>query len=799
MSFRVNTNVASLQSREYLRQTTESQGKTIARVTSGLRIIASGDDAAGLAIANGFRSDQAVLSQGVRNANDGLSTLQTLDGGINNISKLLDRARTLATQSSSGTFTGDRGVLDTEFSSVIGEIDRQAQAIGLTTGGAFAKSISVFIGGGRSANGISTTTNGSVGVDLSNSTVDSKSLGLKGVQAQGVSSVDIGAGSASTSVQAIVTDTTNVGSVAVGGFSDFYFKGPGFSDGERIKVAVNLSGITNVDNLATNINAAIDAAGAGSSQQATAFKNAGIRATVVTDSTGKKSLGFSSASSAFQVAAGDRLSNALLGNVTSPSNPTGVTLTNTVTAGSNTAAPAATFGATGAGTVSIRFQGANLTSPVDLALTVAAGTTIEQALTSLTSAVAGNAALQAAGITVSTATAGSALVFSNARGERFEALSSGDVGNVLGLGSFQSSTGASGTFDYKTIVGNVSGAFAAAAETLEFSVGGGPTQSLAVTVTTATGVGATEALNAAIASNATLSAAGLVASFGGGAITITSTNDSKFRLNSVGATNNFGFNDRGGAQATGVADLAEAQAGNTAVNAFSAGGAQQTSLLSFTGIRGGGDDQTITITANNASGVSQSLGVVLRNDNTVRNAGTVDEAIDAINTQLQQSNNDTLKQVVAVKDKASAGGAEGIRFISNLASFKVAVGTNEGVTGIGSQGTVVTAATVGSGATATISSQASAEKAVIALGEAISTLGTAQAVVGRGQNQFTYAVNLAQSQLTNLAASESRIRDADLAEEAANLTKAQILLQAGISALSQANSAPQQVLSLLRG
>ena len=393
MSFRVNTNVASLQSREYLRQTTESQGKTISRVTSGLRIIASGDDAAGLAIANGFRSDQAVLSQGVRNANDGLSTLQTLDGGINNISKLLDRARTLATQSASGTFTGDRGVLDTEFSSVIGEIDRQAQAVGLTTGGAFARSLSVFIGGGRSANGISTTTNGSVGVDLSSSTVDSKSLGLKGVQAQGVSSVDIGTGSASTSVSAIVSDATNTGSTAVGGFTDFYFKGPGFSDGERIKVAVNLSGVTNVDNLATNINAAIDSAGAASSQQATAFKNSGVRATVVTDSTGKKSLGFTSASSAFQVAAGDRLSNALLGNVTSGSNPTGVTLTNTVTGGSATAAAATTFGATGAGTVSVRFQGANLTSPVDIALTVAAGTTIEQALASLSDMTAGAIAI----------------------------------------------------------------------------------------------------------------------------------------------------------------------------------------------------------------------------------------------------------------------------------------------------------------------------------------------------------------------------------------------------------------------
>lgn len=799
MSFRVNTNVASLQSREYLRQTTESQGKTINRVTSGLRIIASGDDAAGLAIANGFRSDQAVLSQGVRNANDGLSTLQTLDGGINNISKLLDRARTLATQSASGTFTGDRSVLDTEFSSVIGEIDRQAQAVGLTTGGAFAKSLSVFIGGGRSANGISTTTNGSVGVDLSTSTVDSKSLGLKGVQAQGVSSIDIGAGSASTSVQAIVSDSTNAGSLAVGGSTDFFFKGPGFSDGERIKVAVNLSGVTNVDNLATNINAAIDSAGAASSQQATAFKNAGVRATVVTDSTGKKSLGFTSASSAFQVAAGDRLSNALLGNVTSASNPAGLTLTNTATGGSATAAAASTFGATGAGTVNVRFQGANLTSPVDIALTVAAGTTIEQALTSLTSAVSSNASLQAAGISVSTATAGSALVFSNARGERFEALSSGDVGNVLGLGSFQSQAGTSGNFDYKTITGNVSGTFAAASETLEFSVGGGPTQSLAVTVTTATAAGAAEALNAQFAANATTAAAGLVATVGGGAITITSTNDSKFRLNSVGATNVFGFNDRGGAQATGVADAAETQAGNTTINAFNAGGSQQTNLLSFTSIKSGGDDQTVTITANNASGVSQSLGVVLRNDNSVRNAGTVDEAIDAINTALQQSNNDTLKQVVAVKDKATSGGAEGIRFISNLSSFKVSVGTNEGGTGVGGQGTVVTADTIGTGATASINSQASAEKAVTALGQAISTLGTAQAVVGRGQNQFTYAVNLAQSQLTNLAASESRIRDADLAEEAANLTKAQILLQAGISALSQANSAPQQVLSLLRG
>ena len=290
MSFRINTNVASLQSREYLRQTSEAQGKTIGRVTSGVRILASGDDAAGLSIANTFRSDQAVLSQGIRNANDGLSTLQTIDGGINNISKLLDRARTLATQSASGTFTGSRTVLNSEFQSVLTEIDRQAQSIGLNTSGSFAKSLSVFIGGGRSSSGTTAITNGSVGVDLSNSTVDAKSLGLKGVQAQGVSSIDIGTGSASTSVSAIVGNATNVGSLATAGFTDFYFRGPGFGDDNRVKVAVNLSGINDIDTAVTNINAAIESAGNGVSASATAFKNAGIKAVAVTDSAGKKSL-----------------------------------------------------------------------------------------------------------------------------------------------------------------------------------------------------------------------------------------------------------------------------------------------------------------------------------------------------------------------------------------------------------------------------------------------------------------------------------------------------------------------------
>src|SRR5512140_3315498 len=220
MSYSINTNIAGLQAQDYLRLTTDFQAKTINRVTSGLRIITSGDDAAGLAIANGFRSDRAVLTQGVRNANDGLSTLQTIDGGINNISQLIDRARTLAAQSASGTLTGSntRTVLNSEFQSVIGEIDRQAQAIGLDQNGLFAKSLSVFIGGGRENNGVSSIDNGSVGVDLSTSTVDSKSLGLKGLQVAGgiAGTTDIGNASV-TSINNIVTNNTNTSTEEVSG------------------------------------------------------------------------------------------------------------------------------------------------------------------------------------------------------------------------------------------------------------------------------------------------------------------------------------------------------------------------------------------------------------------------------------------------------------------------------------------------------------------------------------------------------------------------------------------------------
>src|SRR5438105_523522 len=141
----IQTNVNSLVAQQNLSVNSTFQSKTIQQLTSGYRINSSGDDAAGLAVANKFRNTISELTQGVANGNDGVAQLQIMDGGMNNISMMLDRLKTLATQSASGTFTGNRTTLNSEFQTDLAEIDRQATSIGLNTGGLFNKKLDVYL------------------------------------------------------------------------------------------------------------------------------------------------------------------------------------------------------------------------------------------------------------------------------------------------------------------------------------------------------------------------------------------------------------------------------------------------------------------------------------------------------------------------------------------------------------------------------------------------------------------------------------------------------------------------------
>ena len=174
MALSIQTNVASLNAQNNIRVNTAFQANTINQLSSGYRINSSADDAAGLAVANRFRGDTAELSQGVQNAQSGISSLQIIDGGLNNVSNILDRLRTLATESASATFTGDRGTLNTEYQGLLTEINRQAANVKLNTGGVYNTNLVTYVGGG------SNTANAQVSVDLSgtNNAVDSSALGI---------------------------------------------------------------------------------------------------------------------------------------------------------------------------------------------------------------------------------------------------------------------------------------------------------------------------------------------------------------------------------------------------------------------------------------------------------------------------------------------------------------------------------------------------------------------------------------------------------------------------------------------
>ncbi len=177
----LQTNIDSINAQTNLDLNNQLQSQTIQQLTSGYRINSSADDAAGLAVANGLRSNIAELTQGVNNANDATSQLQIIDGGLSNISTILDRLKTLATESASSTFTGNRQTLNQEYSSLISEITRQASNINLNSGGTFNKTLSTYIGGANNA------TNASVTVDLSGTSnaVDATSLQLNGTNVLG--------------------------------------------------------------------------------------------------------------------------------------------------------------------------------------------------------------------------------------------------------------------------------------------------------------------------------------------------------------------------------------------------------------------------------------------------------------------------------------------------------------------------------------------------------------------------------------------------------------------------------------
>ncbi len=129
MGLVINNNPASVNAQRNLNSANMNLNKSLSRLSSGLRIVTAGDDAAGLAISESLRSQVASLEQASRNSMDGISMLQIAEGALNEVSSKLIRLRELTMQSANGTVSDDqKDMLDSEFQALTDEIDRIAKA-----------------------------------------------------------------------------------------------------------------------------------------------------------------------------------------------------------------------------------------------------------------------------------------------------------------------------------------------------------------------------------------------------------------------------------------------------------------------------------------------------------------------------------------------------------------------------------------------------------------------------------------------------------------------------------------------
>jgi flagellin len=125
----IKNNMMAASAARYLGQSYDALATSVERLSSGLRINSASDDAAGMAVRELMRADIAVLEQGTRNAQDGVSMLQTMEGAMQVIDNLLVRMQELAEQAATGSYSSaQRAIMDNEFDEMANEIERIATA-----------------------------------------------------------------------------------------------------------------------------------------------------------------------------------------------------------------------------------------------------------------------------------------------------------------------------------------------------------------------------------------------------------------------------------------------------------------------------------------------------------------------------------------------------------------------------------------------------------------------------------------------------------------------------------------------
>ena len=208
MALIINNNPASISAQRNLSISTNQLGRSVERLSSGLRITRAADDAAGLGLSESLRAQIRSINQSVRNSSDGISLTQIADGAASTIGNLLSRLRELSSQSASGTVGNtERSYIDQEFVALRSEIDRIAQVTefngqALTSGSTISFSIAI---GFRSGSGNT--------LDLALNDITTSSLGISSVNVSTSANATSALANIDNAISAIATARAEYGSI----------------------------------------------------------------------------------------------------------------------------------------------------------------------------------------------------------------------------------------------------------------------------------------------------------------------------------------------------------------------------------------------------------------------------------------------------------------------------------------------------------------------------------------------------------------------------------------------------------
>ena len=793
MSLRINYNLASSSAQRGLASSQDLYSRMASRLSTGLRINQAADDTAGMAVSEKLKNQVRGLNQAQRNAQDSVSMLQTAEGALTETHGILARIRELAVQSANDTLTAsDRANLQAEADQLVAEVDRIASS--------------------TQFNGI-TLLNKNSSVSLHNSglgltfQIGANSGNTLGVTLSAVRSQDLGDVQTLNAAHAVTggAKTIDVGSATAVNYNATV--DTAFDVRDAINAANgNITASVKNGKLRLESSAAVGTvfANDGGNLQSTLFAtNATVN--TVASSTSLEDLGVSASGTMTITATSAAITGATtLANLGISSGDT-LVLGLSKAAGTGGAAGTMTLadlGVSAGGTLTLAFADAGV-SPTEtrsVAVTYQTSDTLSALASRIDTAVTEAAALTASGntgtdtlaVTVGGSAGSGAITLTG----NTTAYSGGTLTINAGtiLTDLADSNSGSGSLISKLNLTTITGATT------------GTTSASSASVNTAA---FTESVTYTVGSETDLTAfaAGLQTAIqGAGAIGTSTAFDVTSATAVINGSNQLAIDVSPSSNGVTIATitgsgtnalrtlfgLGAAPASATATSAMNVAAQTETATVSYTtsdtlstiatkiatAVTGIGRVGTSLIAGNAGTAASFNAGTSMIDITGVDTDTTLTFSSGALRTALNLAAPDTVT--------ASGTTSSSAAIVQN--AYRLSSNALTGVTSISSS----------SSGSIDISTQTAASAAISTLDSAINQVSTARANIGAIENRLDSTSRSLAVASENTAAANSRIADADIAQSMSEMVRAQILQQAGISVLAQANQAPSLVLQLLR-